>query len=107
MAYERALYFDTTYKRGDSLPSLPQPTFFKPKFFHFMENEYAACRETVGIIDISSFSKIKIESSNKEDVVNYLQRLCTNNADIEIESCMKTGMLNKNGGYENECIIVR
>lgn len=39
MAYERALYFDTTYKRGDPLPQLPHPTFFKPKFFSFMVNE--------------------------------------------------------------------
>lgn len=107
MAYERALYFDTTYKRGDPLPIMPSPTSFKPKFFNFLENEYAACRETVGIIDISSFSKIKIKSSNTKDVVDYLQRLCTNNADIGNETCIKTGMLNKNGGYENECIIVR
>ncbi|XP_070494319.1 pyruvate dehydrogenase phosphatase regulatory subunit, mitochondrial-like [Chironomus tepperi] len=107
MAYERALYFDTTYRRGEPLPSMPKPTFFKPPYFNFMVDENAACRETVGIIDISSFSKIKISSSSKTDVVNYLQNVCCNNADIEIETCMKTGMLNKNGGYENECIIVR
>lgn len=101
MAYERALYFDTTYKRGGALPTLPAPTFFKPKFFNFMIDENAACRETAGIIDISSFSKIKIKSSNVPELVNYLQKLCCNNADIEIETCMKTGMLNKNGGYEN------
>lgn len=47
MAYERALYFDTSYKRGEPLPTLPSPTFFKPKFFDYLENEYAACRETV------------------------------------------------------------
>lgn len=101
MAYERALYFDTTYKRGEPLPQMPSPTFFKPEFFNFMLEENAACRETVGVIDISSFSKIKISSSSKEDVVNYLQRLCCNNADIEVETCMKTGMLNSKGGYEN------
>lgn len=33
--------------------------------------------------------------------------MCTANADIDNETCIKTGMLNKNGGYENECIIVR
>lgn len=60
MAYERALYFDTTYKKGDKLPRM-QPSFFKPKFFHFMEDEYRSCRENVGIIDISSFSKIEVK----------------------------------------------
>lgn len=62
MAYERALYFDTTHKRGQGpLPEMPPNSFFKPKYFHFMQDEYTACRETVGIIDISSFSKIKIK----------------------------------------------
>lgn len=62
MAYERALYFDTSHKRGEGpLPQMPQNTFFKPNFFNFIQDEYTACRETVGIIDISSFSKIKIK----------------------------------------------
>ncbi|KAG5672724.1 hypothetical protein PVAND_002825 [Polypedilum vanderplanki] len=107
MAYERALYFDTDYKKGNSLPKMPEPTFFKPKFFNFLLNEYAACCETVGIIDISSFSKIKIKSSNANEVVSYLQKLCCSDADIEVETCIKTAHLNKDGGYENECILVR
>lgn len=62
MAYERALYFDTSRKRGQGpLPEMPSNSFFKPKYFNFMQDEYTACRETVGIIDISSFSKIKIK----------------------------------------------
>lgn len=108
MAYERALYFDTTNKRGEGPPPvMPQPTFFKPKFFNFLQDEFAACTSTVGIIDISSFSKIKIKSSSTADVVSYLQKLCCNDVDIDIGTCIKTGMLNKNGGFENECIIVR
>lgn len=128
MAYERALYFDTTHKIGHGPPpEMPPPSFFKPKFFNFIQDEYIACSETVGIIDISSFSKIKIkvclkklenvsktfyfslifQSSNPDDVVSYLQKLCCNDVDIPIGTCIKTGMLNKNGGYENECVIVR
>lgn len=61
MAYERALYFDSSYKDGDSRPQMPPGTFFKPKFFDFMMEEYLACREGVGIIDMSSFSKIEIK----------------------------------------------
>ncbi len=63
MAYERALFFDTTYKKGNKLPEMPAGSFFKPKFFNFLQNEYTACRENVGIIDISSFSKIEIKVS--------------------------------------------
>lgn len=40
---------------------MPQGTFFKPKFFDFVKEEYLACIEGVGIIDMSSFSKIEIK----------------------------------------------
>lgn len=40
---------------------MPPGTFYKPKFFDFMLEEYYACRESVGIIDMSSFSKMKIQ----------------------------------------------
>lgn len=39
--------------------------------------------------------------------MSYLQRLCCNDVDIPIGTCIKTGMLNKAGGFENECLIVR
>lgn len=44
-----------------SLPEMPPGTYYKPKFFDFMLEEYYACRESVGIIDMSSFSKMKIQ----------------------------------------------
>lgn len=108
MAYERALYFDTSVERGQGpLPQMPASSFFKPHFFNFLQDEFNACNETVGIIDISSFSKIKIKSRNVEDIVGYLQKLCCNDVDIPVGTCIKTGMLNSNGGFENECLIVR
>jgi pyruvate dehydrogenase phosphatase regulatory subunit len=51
--------------------------------------------------------KIPKQSSNTDDVVAYLQKLCCNDVNIPIGTCIKTGMLNKRGGFENECIIVR
>lgn len=42
---------------------MPPPTFYKPKFLDFMIDEYYACREGIGIIDMSSFSKIRITVS--------------------------------------------
>ena len=46
---------------GDPVPEMPPGSFYKPKFFDFMREEYIACREGVGIIDMSSFSKIEIK----------------------------------------------
>ena len=40
---------------------MPPGSFYKPKFFNYLLEEYTACREAVGIIDISSFSKIEIK----------------------------------------------
>lgn len=106
MAYERALYFDSTYKRGEPKREMPQGTFFKPHFFDFMKEEYVACIEGVGIIDMSSFSKVEIKSSGNE-VVEYLQRICSNDIDIPVGSIVHTGMQNVRGGYENDCMLVR
>ncbi|CAG9816816.1 unnamed protein product [Phaedon cochleariae] len=106
MAYERALYFDSTYKKGDKKPEMPPGTFFKPKFFDFMKEEYLACREGVGIIDMSSFSKIELKSGGSE-VVRYLQKLCSNDIDIPVGGIVHTGMQNERGGYENDCMLVR
>nr|XP_034191464.1 pyruvate dehydrogenase phosphatase regulatory subunit, mitochondrial-like [Osmia lignaria] len=106
MAYERPLYFDSTYQRGQKKPVMPPGSFYKPKFFDFMEEEFLACKEGVGIIDMSSFSKIEIRSSRWE-VVEYLQQLCSNDANIPVGGIVHTGMQNQRGGYENDCILVR
>lgn len=42
-------------------PKMPEGTYYKPKFFDFMLAEFLACGEGVGIIDMSSFSKIEIK----------------------------------------------
>ncbi|XP_058445878.1 pyruvate dehydrogenase phosphatase regulatory subunit, mitochondrial-like isoform X1 [Malaya genurostris] len=112
MAYERALYFDTDYERGQPFPTLPPGSFYKPKFFKFMEKEYLACTQHVGIIDISSFSKIEIQpgvrsNSLKNSVLDYLQTMCANDVNIPIGHILHTGMLNERGGYENDCMLIR
>lgn len=42
---------------------MPVGSFYKPKFFDFMKEEFIACKEGVGMIDMSSFSKIEIKVS--------------------------------------------
>nr|XP_018910548.1 PREDICTED: pyruvate dehydrogenase phosphatase regulatory subunit, mitochondrial-like isoform X2 [Bemisia tabaci] len=117
MGYERPLYFDSSYQPGQPLPTMPPGTFFKPKFFDYLLEEYYACREGVGVIDMSSFSKIKIKSGyipgshiqaqTPRNVVDWLQRLCSNDVNIPVGGIVHTGMQNERGGYENDCILVR
>lgn len=40
-------------------------------------------------------------------MVNYLQSLCSNDIDIPVGTLVHTGMQNEQGGYENDCMLVR
>ncbi|XP_046467486.1 pyruvate dehydrogenase phosphatase regulatory subunit, mitochondrial isoform X1 [Neodiprion pinetum] len=81
-------------------------TFGKPPWFDYVANEYAACRETVGLSDYSSFTKIDLWSNGTE-VVDLLQYLCSNDVDVPVGSIIHTGMQNHLGGYENDCSLAR
>lgn len=81
-------------------------TFSKPPWFDSVSNEYAACREFIGLSDYSSFTKIDLWSNGVE-VVNFLQYLCSNDVDVPIGSIIHTGVQNYHGGYENDCSLAR
>jgi len=43
---------------------MPPGTYRKPPFQDMIREEYQACKECVGLIDLSSFTKINITVSN-------------------------------------------
>jgi pyruvate dehydrogenase phosphatase regulatory subunit len=45
--------------------------------------------------------------SSGSEVVDYLQRVCSNDVNIPVGGIVHTGMQNELGGYENDCMIVR
>ncbi|XP_014478147.1 PREDICTED: pyruvate dehydrogenase phosphatase regulatory subunit, mitochondrial isoform X2 [Dinoponera quadriceps] len=81
-------------------------TFGKPPWFDQVAQEYAACREMIGLSDYSSFTKIDLWSNDTE-VVDLLQYLCSNDVDVPVGSIIHTGMQNYRGGYENDCSLAR
>ncbi|KOB76949.1 Uncharacterized protein OBRU01_04874 [Operophtera brumata] len=81
-------------------------TFGKPHWFETVQREYWACRESVGLSDYSSFTKIDLQSQGRE-VVDLLQYLCSNDVDVPVGSIIHTGMQNERGGYENDCSLAR
>lgn len=81
-------------------------TFSKPPWFEAVSNEYAACRETIGLSDYSSFTKIDLWSNGME-VVDFLQYLCSNDVDVSVGGIIHTGLQNHRGGYENDCSLAR
>ncbi|WAR11522.1 PDPR-like protein, partial [Mya arenaria] len=84
-AYERAMWFTPNYNE--------------------VKLEYQACKERVCLVDMSSFTKIEIKSKGPE-ALEFLQYMCSNNINQEIGTVIHTAMLNKHGGYENDCSIV-
>lgn len=110
MGYEKPAYFDLdTGAPADTLECdriAHTRTFHKPPWFNNVWSEYTACRERVGLLDYSSFTKLELWSPGCE-VVSLLQYLCSNDVDIPIGCITHTGMQNKWGGYENDCSLVR
>ena len=56
-------------------------TFFKPPWFNEVKKEFLAARTKVGLCDYSSFGKFDLWSSGTE-VVDFLQKLCSNDIDM-------------------------
>lgn len=127
MGYERAMYFkkeeaplELSYfglgedskkatdplTANDSVSIAETKTFFKPPWFKEVEEEFYASRENVSVCDYSSFAKFDLWSSGDE-VVEFLQKMCSNDIDMPIGHIKHTGMQNRFGGYENDCSVAR
>ncbi|KAG8179596.1 hypothetical protein JTE90_001837 [Oedothorax gibbosus] len=108
MGYERPCYFRTSSDVSELSEEveLDPPTFYKPKWFDYLESEYMACRRKVALLDYSSFTKLEVWSPGRE-ALDLLQYLCSNNVDIPKNAMVHTGMQNKHGGYENDCSVAR
>jgi glycine cleavage system aminomethyltransferase T len=63
-----------------------------------------AVREKVGLFDMTSFGKIRVEG---RDALAFLQRLCANDMDVEPGRIVYTQMLNTRGGIECDLTVTR
>ncbi|XP_044519048.1 pyruvate dehydrogenase phosphatase regulatory subunit, mitochondrial [Gracilinanus agilis] len=102
--FERPKYFVPPEK--DLLALEHSKTFYKPDWFDIVESEVKCCKEAVCVIDMSSFAKFEISSTGNE-ALEVLQYLFSNDLDVPVGHIVHTGMLNANGGYENDCSIAR
>lgn len=110
--YERPLWYDPRGLQSsnnkqmisDSLHIDQDRLLGKPKWFDFVSMEYDACRERVGLIDMTSFSKFDVQGP---DAVQFLQRLCSANIDRPVGSTIYSGMQNENGGYVTDLTLSR
>ncbi|KHJ87200.1 glycine cleavage T-protein [Oesophagostomum dentatum] len=105
MGYERPLWFEQYPKpERQALFQGQDALIGKPVWFDSVASEYEACRERVGLIDMSSFTKYDIVGP---DVVKFLQYLCSANVDRPIGTTVYTGMQHARGGYVTDCTLSR
>ncbi|XP_077999633.1 pyruvate dehydrogenase phosphatase regulatory subunit, mitochondrial-like [Glandiceps talaboti] len=80
--------------------------FGKPCWFDILKREHKACREDVGLLDMTSFAKFELQSPGSE-ATNLLQYLCCGDINMPIGNIVHTAMLNSRGGFENDCSVFR
>ncbi len=76
----------------------------RQNWFDNSREEHMAVREGVGLFDMSSFGKVRVEG---RDALAFLQRLCANDIDVEQGRIVYTQMLNARGGIECDLTVTR
>lgn len=79
-------------------------SFGRPNWFEHSAREHRAVRESVGMIDTSSFGKLLVQG---RDALQVLNRLSVNNVDTAVGRITYTQWLNEHGGIESDVTITR
>ncbi|WP_339765884.1 FAD-dependent oxidoreductase [uncultured Hoeflea sp.] len=81
-----------------------QYSWKRQNWFDNQQREHLAVREAVGLFDMTSFGKIRVEG---RDALPFLQKLCANDMDVEPGRIVYTQMLNSRGGIECDLTVTR
>jgi len=76
----------------------------RQNWFDNQRAEHMALREGVGLFDMSSFGKIRVEGP---EALPWLQRLCGNDLDVAPGRIVYTQMLNDRGGIVSDLTVTR
>jgi 4-methylaminobutanoate oxidase (formaldehyde-forming) len=76
----------------------------RQNWFENQKDEHLAVRNGVGLFDMSSFGKIRVEG---RDACAFLNRLCANQMDVKPGRIVYTQMLNHKGGIESDLTVTR
>ena len=76
----------------------------RQNWFDNQKAEHMALREGVGLLDMTSFGKIRVEG---RDALPFLQNLCANDMDVPAGRIVYTPMLNARGGIECDLTVTR
>lgn len=73
-------------------------------WFDNQKAEHMVVREGVGLYDMTSFGKIRVEGPQ---ACAFLQRMCGANLDVKVGRIVYTQMLNSHGGIECDLTVTR
>ena len=76
----------------------------RQNWFDNQREEHLAIRNGVGLFDLSSFGKIRIEG---RDALPFTQRVCATQMDVPPGRIVYTQMLNARGGIESDLTVTR
>ena len=97
--WERANWFSNTGQSDEYLYSWKRQNWFENS-----AREHMAVREHVGLYDMSTFGKIRVEGKDAESFLNYL---CGANLSVDIGKIVYTQFLNSKGGIEADVTVTR
>jgi 4-methylaminobutanoate oxidase (formaldehyde-forming) len=79
-------------------------SWWRQNWFENQREEHLAVRNNVGLFDMTSFGKIRVEG---RDALAFLQKLCANDVDVPAGRIVYTQMLNQRGGIESDLTVTR
>lgn len=91
------------FARKDQEPKY-EYSWKRQNWFDNQRVEHLAVRNNVGLFDMSSFGKIRIEG---RDALPFMNHVCGNQMDVEPGKIVYTQMLNSRGGIESDLTITR
>jgi len=97
--WERANWFATDDQEREYRYSWKRQNWFDNQ-----RAEHMAMRNGVGLLDMTSFGKIRIEGRH---ALKFLQRVCANQMDVPAGRIVYTQMLNSRGGIECDLTVTR
>ena len=97
--WERANWFANEGQKAEY-----EYSWKKQNWFENARAEHMAVRKNVGMYDMSSFGKIRIEGPDAE---SYLNKVCGNNMSVPAGKIVYTQMLNDRGGIESDVTVTR
>ena len=102
--WERANWFlpEEARERGEMAEY--EYSWKRQNWFDYAASEHRSVREAVGMFDMTSFAKFRVEGRDAEAV---LQRVCANDVAVEPGRIVYTQWLNERGGIEADLTITR